>query len=344
MNDNLTKKGGGGFHELGYGQKPIYISATAAEALGLIGTPNAEKALLAASAKLNSFSNYVFRTAEHSWLMGCHSSILHYRILKAFDRMETKNTSALVNRIVESIPADKDRGLLYELDSYEALSARVIARSGELENVVEACFTVLNDTKTKSDNTLVASVSLSPHAEGHIRKYSPQARAAQILSIICDDTKHAPRIGKLIKKYRAGKDSETRNWCCFYLIRTLGRIGDKDSAALLLDILINEPTETAAGLNTPPTHILYKGWRPFFRPAAAWGLGMLKEKKAVPALLNAVENLDNAPSVRQQAAIALGKVGDKNCMEKLSEIAKDYPEVMTRRSILKSFKKLDLQN
>ncbi|MCF7955190.1 MAG: HEAT repeat domain-containing protein [Phycisphaerae bacterium] len=340
MNDNLTKKGGGGFHELGYGQKPIYISATAAEALGLIGTPQTEKALLAAFAKLNSFSDYVFRTAEHSWLMGCHSSILHYRMLEAFDRMGTRNTAPLVNRIVESIPADKDRGLLYELDSYEALSARIIARSGELENVVEACLAVLNGTNTKSDNSLIASVSLSPHAEGHIRRYSAQARAAQILSVVCDDTKYAPRIGELVKKYRAGNDSEKRNWCCFYLIRTLGRIGDKTSADILLDVLVNEPTEAPAGLNTPPTHILYKGWRPFFRPAAAWGLGMLKENKAVPALLNALENLDNAPCVRQQAAIALGRIGDKGCVEKLSDIAKDYPDVMTRRSILESIKSI----
>jgi hypothetical protein len=253
--------------------------------------------------------------------------------------MESKNATAWVGKIVESLPADKDRGLLYERDSYEALSARVIARSGMLEHVIQACFGVLDGKK--SDNELTASVGLSPHAQGHIRKYSPQARAAQVLSIVCNDTKHAPRIGKLIKKYRSGKDSETRNWCCFYLIRTLGRIGDHASGEILLDVLANEPTETAVGLNTPPTHIVYKGWRPFFRPAAAWGLGRLKQKKALGTLLEAVANLDNAPSVRRQAAIALGRIGDQSTRQKLINLAKDYPEVMTRRCILESILALD---
>lgn len=341
LNDNLTKTGGGGNHEFGYGQKPIYISATAAEALGMIGTGEAEKVLLDAFGKLNSFSDYVFRTAEHSWLMGCHSSILHYRMLEAFDRMKSKDTTAFTGRIIESLPADKDRGLLYELDSYEALSARVIAESGMTESVVEACLMVLGDAKRQShdqsSNTeLIASVSLSPYAEAHIRKYSPQARAAQVLSIVCGDSKYAGQIGELVKKYRAGKDSEMRNWCCFYLIRTLGRLGDEVSAELLLDILENDPTEASAGLNPPPTHIIYKGWRPFFRPAAAWGLGMLKEKQAVAVLLDTLENLDNAPCVRQQAAIALGRIGDVGCLDRLAEIGKDYPEVITRRGILKS--------
>jgi HEAT repeat protein len=340
MNDNLTKKGGAGFHELGYGQKPIYISATAVEALGMIGTSETETAILDAFENLNSFEDYVFRVAEHSWLKGCHSSILHYRMLEALDRMESKKAGALVGRIVESLPADKDRGLLYELDSYEALSARVIARCQTTEKVIQACLAVLHGTKNQSDPSLIASVILSPHAEKHIRKYSPQARAAQVLSIVCSDAKYAPRIGELIKNYRAGKDSEMRNWCCFYLIRTLGRLGNKVSSELLIDILANDPTETAAGLNPPPTHIIYKGWRPFYRPAAAWSLGMLNEKKAVGALLDAVENLENASSVRQQAAIALGKIDDPDSLKRLIEIGKDYPEVITRRSILESIKAL----
>lgn len=344
MNENLTKKGGSGFHELGFGQRPIYISATAAEALGLIGTPKAEKALIESFAKLNSFSDYVFRTAEHGWLMGCHSSILHYRMLEAFDRMKTKNIGGLVPEIVQSIPADKDRGLLYELDSYESLSQRVIALAGQTDKVIEACFTVLDTGKPKKSDSMINSVSLSPHAQGHIRKYSPQARAAQILSVVCSDTKYAGRVADLVKKYRAGKDSEMRNWCCFYLIRTLGRVGNESSGDLLLDILANEPTETALGLNTPPTHIIYKGWRPFFRPAAAWSLGMLKHKKSLDELMGAIENLDNAPSTRQQAAIAIGRIGDKSCIERLKKIAKDYPEVITRRSILQSIKDLRRQS
>lgn len=304
--DNLTKKGGGGFHELGYGQKPIYIAATVAEALGLIGTAEAEKAIIEAFAKLNSFSDYVFRVAEHGWLMGCHASIVHYRMLEALDRMESRDSAALVG------------------------------------DVIEACFAVLDGTK--SDHALSASVGLSPHAQSHIRKYSPQARAAQVLSIVCNDARHAPRIGRLIEGCQSGDDSETRNWCCFYLIRTLGRIGDESSGEILLDVLVNEPTETAVGLNTPPTHIVHKGWRPFFRPAAAWGLGRLRETKAREALLDAAANLDNAPSVRRQAAVALGRIGDKATRQKLIKLAKGYPEVTTRRCILESIKAMGSQS
>ena len=55
-------------------------------------------------------------------------------------------------------------------------------------------------------------------------------------------------------------------------------------------------------------------------------------------------NFDNAPSVRQQAAIAIGRIGDKASISRLAKIAKDYPEVITRRSIMKSIKKLRKQN
>ena len=47
MNANLNKRGKGGWSEGGYGQKPTYLTATAAEALGRIGGAKAEKAILA---------------------------------------------------------------------------------------------------------------------------------------------------------------------------------------------------------------------------------------------------------------------------------------------------------
>ena len=341
LNDNLTKKGGGGFHELGFGQKPIYLSATAVEALGLIGGPDAEKAILYGFGRLNIFEDYVFRTAEHSWLKGCHSSILHYRMLEAIDRMGSTGARAFAGKIVESLPADKDRGLLYELDSYESLSARVIERCGAMDDVVEACLAVLGDSRGEFDDGLLASVSRSPHAERHIRRYSAQGRAAQVLSVVCVDVGYSGRIVDVLEKFRAGKPSEKRSWCCFYLTRTLGRLGAVGSAELLIDMLANDPTESALGLNPPPTHIIYKGWRPFYRPAAAWSLGMLKEKKAVGVLLATVANLENASSTRQQAAIALGRIGDRGCLERLIKMGDDYPEVMTRRSILESVKSIE---
>ena len=98
----------------------------------------------------------------------------------------------------------------------------------------------------------------------------------------------------------------------------------------------HDPTETALGLNMPPQHLVYKGWRPFYRPAAAWSLGELKAVAAVPVLMTVLQELVNAPSTREQAAIALGKIGDQESLEELKAIGIDYPEVVTRRAILES--------
>ncbi|MCF7849293.1 MAG: HEAT repeat domain-containing protein, partial [Kiritimatiellales bacterium] len=335
MNENLTKKGKSGNQPFGAGQKPIYLAATAAEALGRIGGTDAVKAIINAFPKLNSFEDYTFRVADHKWLMGSHSSILHFRMLEALDRMESTGAGPFVEKIIESIPADKDRGLLYELDSYEKLTARVVERSGRLDEVVEACLDVLGSTNNL-DTALYKAVSLSTHAEKHIRPHAAQARAAQVLSIVCADIKCADAIRALLEKYRAEELSETRSWCCFMLTRTLGRLGDAKSANLFVDMLANDPAEAQLGLNPPPAHIIYKGWRPFYRPAAAWSLGELRAKQAVPVLMKVLQDFDNASSTREQAAIALGKIGESDSLAKLKAIGADYPEVITRRAILES--------
>ena len=341
MNDHLTKKGKGGFHELGFGQKPIYLTATAAEALGRIGGDAAEQAILTAFGGLNPFNDYVFRTAEHGWLQGVHASVPHYRMLEALDRMESTRAAALVPRILESLPADKDRGLLYQRDSYEHLSARVIARSGRSDEVIEACLAILGQSEAPPMSPILRrAVTVSPHAERHIRKHSEQARAAQVLSIVCDHPKYIEAIEQLLSDYRNAEASETRSWVCFMLIRTLGRIGDSSSVPLLIDILKNDPTETALGQNLPPQHLIYKGWRPFHRPAAAWALGQLGDSRACVALLDSVENLDNASSTREQAARALGHIGNTEYLTPLKQLSLEYPEVTTRRAILTSIEQL----
>jgi len=340
LNANLTKKGKAGHHEFGYGQKPVYLAATAAEALGRIGGDAAEKALLDVLPRLNSFEDYTFRVADHKWLMGSHSSVMHFRILEALDRMENSGAAPFVGRLVESIPADKDRGLLYELDSYEKLTSKVIARAGKTDAVVEACLAVL--VGGSATNVPYAdSVGKSPHYEKHIRRHSPEARAAQVLSIICTSTRYADRIRAILETQRAAEPSETRSWCCFMLTRLLGRLRDAGSTDLLLDMLQSDPTEAQLGLNPPPAHIIYGGWRPFYRPAAAWALGELRDARAVPVLLGVVENLDNASSTREQAARSLGRIGDASCLERLKALGDDYPEVMTRRAILEAVEALE---
>lgn len=339
MNTNLNAPGKGGWNEGGFNQKPVYLSATAAEAIGRIGGNEAEDALLETAATLGNFEQHVFFSGDHSWLKSSQASPIYFRLLEGLDRMKSTNTGPMVNGMIMSIPTDKDRGLLYELDTYEKLTGRVIQRSGQMDAVVEACLEVLGEGQTgasTNDPELVAAVSYAPHNEKHIRKHSAQARAAQVLSVVCNDVEYADRIRDVLMKYRAGEDSETRAWVCFMLTRTLGRLGDVDSIPLFIDMLEQDPTEASLGLNPPPAHIIYKAWRPFYRPAAAWSLGELKAKEAVPALLDAVQELENASSTREQAAAALGKVGDPETLDALHELTEEYPEMMTRRALLES--------
>ncbi len=350
MNNNLNGRGKGGWNEGGFNQKPVYLSATAAEALGRIGGEQAEKALLATLAQLGNFESHVFHSGEHSWLKSAQASPIYFRVLESLDRIKSKGAGAMTGSLVVSIPSDKDRGLLYELDSYEKLVSRVIDQNGQMENVVEACLDVLGEErpsgtlKKTGDPQLKAAVSLAPHNEGHIRKHSAQARAAQVLSVVCTDVKYADRIRAVLQKYRADAPSETRSWCCFMLTRTLGRLGDVASVDLFIEMLEKDPTEASLGLNPPPAHIIYKAWRPFYRPAAAWSLGEIKSKKATSALMNTVQDLDNASSTREQAAIALGKIADKSTLPGLKKIAEEYPELMTRRALLESIKKIPHQD
>ena len=346
MNSNLNKKGKGGWSEGGFGQKPTYLSATAAEALGRIGGKDAEKAILAAAAQLGNFESHVMYTGEHGWLRSAQASPVYFRMLEALECMKSKGLGALVENIVISIPSDKDRGLLYELDSYEQLVGRIIKQSGRMDEVVEACFDVLGEVmeegaaKRVVDSALKAAVSKPPHNEGHIRRHSAKSRAAQVLSVVCLDKKYSDRIRNVLLTYRADKPSETRAWVCFMLTRTLGRLGDEKSIDLLVEMLEKDPTEASLGLNPPPAHIIYKAWRPFYRPAAAWALGEVRAKKATAALIKAVQELENASSTREQAAAALGKIGDKNVLSEIKKIAEEYPELMTRRALLESVEKL----
>ena len=345
MDANLNRRGKGGWNEGGFNQKPTYLSATAAEALGRIGGAEAEKAILAALAELGNFEAHVMHTGEHGWLRSAQASPVYFRMLEALERMGSKGAGPLAGQIVVSIPSDKDRGLLYELDSYEKLVGRTIKRSGRMNDVVQACLAVLGEAskaaagKGPVDPKMKAAVSKAPHNEGHIRRHSAQARAAQVLSVVCMDVEYAERIRAVLKTYRAAKPSETRSWTCFMLTRALGRLGDTGSINLFVEMLEKDPTETALGLNPPPTHIIYKAWRPFYRPAAAWSLGEL-QAKAAPALVGIVKDLNNASSTRQQAAIALGKIADKSSLAELKEIAEDYPELMTRRALLESVAKI----
>jgi len=113
---------------------------------------------------------------------------------------------------------------------------------------------------------------------------------------------------------------------------------------VLIETLESEPSEAAAGRPDPlgvGVLFLHDDLTPCWRAAAAWALGRLGERRAVPVLLALVADLDNAPDTRHAAAEALGEIGDPESGAAIRALATDYPEVSTRRALLRACERLE---
>jgi HEAT repeat protein len=333
--ENMTKDPGKApdLHELGWLQKPVYLTATAAEALGRIATPDAVQPLIQSMPGLLDFWKYTFWCGDHSWLMGCNSSPIHYRILEALDRAQIEDIDTIVPTILKSIPIDNDRALLYETDSYENLAARVVARSNLAPEILKVCLSVLQDPNAESVNNLKEAVTASPPAIS-VLPHDPNSRAAQIASIICLDKAYAPRFRKVLNQYRAMPPSRHRSWVCFYLTRLLGKLGDHESIDTLIASLKSDAREASFGYESPPNVFVYKAMTPFYRAAAADALGRIDNPRATSVLIEALTDFDNSVSVRNAAANALLRLSKYAPTEQLRTIAETYPEVTTRRLLM----------
>jgi HEAT repeat protein len=327
-----------GLAELGWLQRPTQLAATAAEALGWIGTGDSRRHLLAAWPKLRDFWVYTWWMGHHDWLRGCHACGIHFRILEALDAAGAGETGPLVPGILRSVPIDPDRALLFECDGYEVLTARVVQRSGRAPEVLEACLAVLGDPQARArptDKQVHAAVTASPPAR-EVKPMSPESRAAQIASVVCLDARQAPRLRAAFDRYRAAKPSRTRSWVCFYLARALGKMRDRGSVGSLLAAVDDDPTEMSFGLEDPPHVFLYKAMTPFYRAAAADALGRIGHGRAVDSLFKAVANFDNAMAVRHASARALGMLCRARHVRRLAALAEGYSEVATRRALQES--------
>jgi len=319
-------------HEFGWAAAPDHLAGAAAEALGWIGTPEAEARLIAAFEKLAEFWYYTFRTADHNWLMGCHSSIPHYRIAEALDAIGSRKVAGLTAKLLQSVPMDPDRGLLYESDAYETVTARLIHRNGMGAAVVDACLAVLGDPQAKTTPELQQAVTASPPAVS-VGVLSPESRAAHLLAVVAQRPEDAPRVRAALERYRAMAPSRKRSWTCFFLARTLGKLRDAGSVGVLCSALDDDPTEFSFGVPDAPNVFIHNAMTPVHRAAAADALGRIGSKEAVPSLLSAVADFDNAMEVRQAAAGALGRIADPATLGQLEKLAADYPEFTTQRTL-----------
>ncbi|MHC4741536.1 MAG: HEAT repeat domain-containing protein, partial [Planctomycetota bacterium] len=335
--ENMNKNPGPSpdLHELGWLQKPLYLTATAAEALGRIGTPEGIEPLVQAMPKLLDFWKYTFWCGDHSWLMGCHSSPIHYRILETFDRAESVNIDPAVPTILKSVPIDTDRALLYETDSYENLAARVVARSSLADDILETGLAVLGDREAKAVESLKEAVTASPPAIS-VLPQDPNSRAAQIASVICLDPQYSKRFRAVFNRWRAMPPSRARSWVCFFTARLLGRLGDPDNIDVLIAALEEDATEASFGYEDPPNVFVYKAMTPFYRAAAADALGRIGSPRAVDVLMKTLTNYDNAVSVRNAAAEALLRLSKHAPADRLETIAEIYPDISTQRILLEA--------
>jgi HEAT repeat protein len=68
----------------------------------------------------------------------------------------------------------------------------------------------------------------------------------------------------------------------------------------------------------------------------ALALGRIGDKRAVPTLLKVVGDFNNAVDTRHAAAQALGRIADPASLAAIQQVAKEYPEVSTRRALLQA--------
>ena len=198
--------------------------------------------------------------------------------------------------------------------------------------MVDACLGVLGDRAAKGSPTLTKSVTASPPARS-VKPLSPESRAAQLLSVVCLRPEDAPRVRAALKRYRAQPASRKHSWVCFFLARTLGKLRDRGSADALLEALDKDPTELSLGIPNPPNVFIHNAMTPVHRAAAADALGRIGARQAVPSLLAAVGNFDNAMEVRQAAADALRRIADPGSLAKLRKLTEDYPEIATQNTL-----------
>ncbi len=330
----------------------LFLAEAAAEALGKIGTQEAETHLIAAFSKLGPYHAYSRWYGDHEALIACHASPVHHFILEGLNRMDSTRCASLTDRIIESVPTDPDRALLLYNDDYERLAGRLIRLSGHEADVVNACLSILGDHESPTDSARSEEIkqALGKVHEAWAGRPNIDIRAAQILSLVCRDVSYEPQIRAALERYIATTTQlprvfnsaaqhtplPTRNWTCFYLARSLGNLKQEASVDLLVSAL-KGPSEGAAGVPDPTgpgVLFLHNELTPCWRAACAWALGETGTKNAIPTLLATIKELSNAPDTRHTAAEALRKLADKSTVNDLQGLADNYPEVSTRQTLL----------
>lgn len=331
----------------------LFLAEAAVEALGRIGTPEAAQSLVDALAGLKDYFFYVGWYGDHSALFACHASPVHYLITEALDARGSTQARAIVPHLIRSVPTDVDRALFAANDDCETLIGRVIRRAGGEAAVVETCLSILGDSQAARAKDIEEAIGMTYQAWGG--KPDPENRAAHTLSLVCRDRKYEPRVRAAFDRYCARPNDDiprvfdhgipivqqlpVKNWVCFFLARSLGNLRDGQSVPSLIAALEKSPTESAGGHPDPcgpGVLFLHNDLTPCWRAAVAWAQGQIGDHRAAPSLLRVVGDLGNAVDTRYAAAEALGRIGESASLLAIRKLAETYPEVSTRRMLLRA--------
>lgn len=328
----------------------LFLAEAAVEALGRIGTPEAQDALVQLLAGLKDYFYYVGWYGDHGALYACHASPVHYFIAEALDHQGSTRAAGAVPHLIRSVPTDPDRALLLCTDDCEAVVGRVIRRQGAEAAVTETCLAILGDPQAARAAEIEQAVATTYAAWAG--KPDPENRAAQVLSLVCRDRNYEPRIRAALERYRVLPVTDiereasralphklpTRHWVCFFLARTLGNLADPRSVDSLIATLEQCPPEGSLGHpdpTSPSAMFLQKDFTPCYRAAAAWALGQIGDRRAGPTLLAVIGDLTNATDTRFAAAESLARLNDPAHVEAVRTLASTYPEVSVRKALLR---------
>ena len=263
----------------------LFLAEACIEALGGIGSQAAEQALLDLIPKLPPYYKHCHWYGDHEALIACHSAPVHARIIEALDSIGSTRVGPHVPALIRMVPTDPDRALFPGSDDVETLTGRVIRRSGRASEVIDTCLQLLGDPDATATPEIRAA--LGDVHTAWAGTPGPEIRAAQILSVVARDASDELRIraafercrimpNAIARVYDTGipvvNELPDRHWTSFYLARTLGQIGSKQSVASLRSALDDFPAEAAFGRPDPlgpGVHFLHNDLTPCWRAALA---------------------------------------------------------------------------
>jgi HEAT repeat protein len=194
--------------------------------------------------------------------------------------------------------------LLGKLESPESLSALIVMLDDPSPLVRKSALAALSKSKNLKDAALTDRLAAWLVKPSDTINGAMRPLVADVLGNIGE-----PAVPKLLEIMQ-GKSTQPLP----YVYRALGITGTANEQVISL---LLKPVEAAVGADSNQETVIKI-------------LGELKAKAAVPALINILkDNVRDHEFIRQQAVIALGKIGDKSAIEPLiNEFKKGYSTVV----------------